>query len=234
MKLFIDIHSHILPGMDNGCETREEASAMIRAYEDLGTEAVICTPHFGLYGVRGRDEEKAWSWLRSVETSVRFYPGNQILLTRFTLEDLRREDIRTLAGSKWTLVDYEEVTFRSKGLDILGGLKWMAESEFVPVLGQPERYPCMQQDRDLLKRIEEAGVYFQVNAGDLFSGDSGIRETTRYLLENRLASFVGSNAHTAMELEPVKEGLRWIYDHCPEEYADAVVHDNTAKIIMMP
>ena len=68
MKSFIDIRSHILPGMDNGCETREEMTAMIRAYEELGTEAVICTPHFGLYGVKGRDEDKAWNWLRAARS----------------------------------------------------------------------------------------------------------------------------------------------------------------------
>ena len=55
---------------------------------------------------------------------------------------------------------------------------------------------------------------------------------TQYLLRSKMVSFIGSDAHGISHRPPmVGNGIRWIYDHLPEDYADAIVHDNAAKII---
>jgi tyrosine-protein phosphatase YwqE len=232
MKPFIDVHSHILPGVEDiGCASKEEALAMLKLYEDAGVEAVVCTPHFGIHGIRGANVSEAFSWIQSVDSPVKRYLGQQVLLTRYTLQDARRGIAKTMAGSNQILVDYEEGVFYSASADILDGMKMLAESEYIPILAQPEKYPGLQQYPDICRQIVDAGARLQINVGNVFCDNVKICDTVRFLLENRLVSYVGSNAHNPEEMKQMDDGLKWIYDHCPQEYADAVVHDNAVRII---
>jgi tyrosine-protein phosphatase YwqE len=73
----------------------------------------------------------------------------------------------------------------------------------------------------------------QINAYDVYENSNPLTvKTTQYLLNNKLVSFIGSDAHGAKRRSPaLSAGVKWIYDHCPEAYSDAIVHDNAAKII---
>ena len=108
MKQLIDIHSHILPGVEDiGCPTKREARAMLKVYESMNAEAVICTPHFGVHGVKGANVAASFGWIQEIKSPVKRYLGQQILLTRFTLQDARRGIAKTLADSDRRFVDYE-------------------------------------------------------------------------------------------------------------------------------
>lgn len=234
MKKVIDIHSHILPGVDDGCPDREEALATLKIYEEQGTEAVICTPHFGNCGKKGADVEGAFAWLSSVESPVKLYLGNEILLTRFSLEDTRRNIARRMAGSDRILIEFEEWGDYFAGLDeIMDGVKFTADSEFIPILAHAERYDCLQKDPGAYYRIRELGAEIQINAWSICEEQ---KESTvaaaRFLLENQLAGYLGSDAHGEHHRPPkLAKGVQWIYEHCTEEYADAVVHDNAARLL---
>ena len=235
MKPVIDIHSHILPRVDDGCPNREEALAMLRMYEEQGAEAVVCTPHFGPCARQGADTEGAFAWLSSAETSVKLYQGNEILLTRYTLQDTRRGIARPLAGSGRLLIEFDEwgEFTRTGAEEIVEGLRQLGDSEFIPVLAHAERYGCLQKAPDLFFRIAENGAELQINAYDVCENSSPETvKTTRFLLENRLAKYLGSDAHGAKRRPPrLAAGVAWIYANCPEEYADAVVHDNAAELL---
>ncbi len=71
----------------------------------------------------------------------------------------------------------------------------------------------------------------RLNLRNVFSDNPDIQRTAKFLIDNRLAAFVGSNAHNTEELAQVKDGIRWVYDHCPEKYADAIIHDNAYEIV---
>lgn len=231
MKQLIDIHSHILPGVEDvGCPTKKEARAMLKAYEALNAEAVICTPHFGIHGVKGANVAESYQWIQTINSPVKRYLGQQILLTRFTLQDARRGIAKTLADSDRLFVDYELGVCYSAAVDIIDGMKELAKSEYKPILVQPEKYPGLQQYPELCCEIVNAGAQLQVNLRNIFSDNPDIRRTAQFLIDNRLAAFAGSNAHNTEELALVKDGIRWIYDHCPEKYADAIIHDHAAAI----
>ena len=232
MKQLIDIHSHILPGVEDvGCPTKKEARAMLKAYEALNAEAVICTPHFGIHGVKGANVAESYQWIQTINSPVKRYLGQQILLTRFTLQDARRGIAKTLADSDRLFVDYELGVCYSAAVDIIDGMRELAKSEYKPILVQPEKYPGLQQYPELCCEIVNAGAQLQVNLRNIFSDNPDIRRTAQFLIDNRLAAFAGSNAHNAEELALMKDGIRWIYDHCPEKYADAIIHDHAAAII---
>ena len=230
MKKVIDIHSHILPGVDDGCPNRTEAQAMLKMYEEQGAEAVVCTPHFGVCALPGTDVEGAFAWLCSVESPVKLYLGNEILMTGQTLDDVRRGIARQVPGSDRILIEFDEWEEEDW---IISEVLRAAESEFVPVLAHAERYRNLQDRPELYHQIAEYGAEIQINA---WSVREEHREETRsaaqYLLENRLVSYIGSDAHGAKRRPPrLEKGIQWIYDNCPEEYADAVVHDNAARIL---
>lgn len=230
MKPIIDIHSHILPGVDDGCPDREQALAMLRMYEEQGAEAVICTPHFGICARKGADVEGAFEWLCSVESPVKRYLGNEILLTRYTLQDTRRGIAHRIAGSDRILIEFDEYADPE---DIAEGMRWAGDSEYRPILAHAERYRLLRKKPELWHRIAENGAAIQINAYSICEDSNpDTVKAARYLLENRLVSFIGSDAHGADKRPPrLQTGVQWIYDHCPEEYADAVVHDNAWKLL---
>ena len=234
MKKIIDIHSHILPAVDDGCPSQQEALAMLKMYEAQDAEAVVCTPHFGDCGKKGADVEGAFAWLRSVESPVKLFLGNEILLTRDSLQDVRRGIARRIAGSDRILIEFEEWGYHFAGLDeIMDGLKFAADSEFIPILAHAERYNCLQNNPEMYYRIRKLGAEIQINAWSVCEEQKeSTMAAVRFLLANQLAGYLGSDAHGEHHRPPkLAKGVKWIYDHCPEMYADAVVHDNAAKIL---
>ena len=233
MKRVIDIHSHILPGVDDGCKTKEEALAMLKMYEEQEAEAVICTPHFGPCSKFGADIYEAFNWLSSTGSPVKLYLGNEILFTRSTLVDVRRRTANSLAGSKHILVEFEDWMKHTPAEDILIATQWLAQSEYTPILAHPERYKSLQYNPDFCRKIAKTGTKLQINAYDIYDSQNlETKKLTQQLLKKRLVSFIGSDAHGADRRSPaLKSGIQWIYDNCPEDYANAIVHDNAEKII---
>jgi len=233
MKKIIDIHSHILPGVDDGCGSKEEALEMIKIYEEQNVEAVICTPHFGPCGITGADVEAAFNWLTSTGSNVKLYLGNEILFTLNTMFAVKFGLARRMNNSRYILVEFDDWLYHSSAGEIVAGLKILSKSKYEIILAHPERYTSLQNNLDYYDMITKLGVKLQVNAYDIVKNKN--QQTviaSRYILNNKLASFIGSDAHGAERRRPeLKDGVKWIYDHCPEDYADAVVHDNAKKII---
>lgn len=232
MKKIIDIHSHILPNVDDGCETKEEAKEMLAQYEEQNVEAVICTPHFGPCAMPHAEVNKAYDWIRNINSPVSLYLGNEILMANSTIRDLYRGKARTLAGTNWVLLEFENWYYCTPGDTMLACCKAISELGYSPIVAHPERYESLQENPDMCKAIADCAK-LQVNAYDIYSNPkTQITRTSQSLLTNGLVSFIGSDAHGSKRRAPaLSTGVQWIYDHCPTEYADAVVHDNAAKII---
>jgi len=233
MKPVIDIHSHILPYVDDGSRSADESKAMLSMYESQNTEALICTPHFGPCAVQGVNVQGVFDWFSSTSSSVKLYFGNEINYTDSTLSDVRQGRAKTLAGSNYILVEFETWSFQSDALMIYSNMKRLTASEYIPVLAHAERYESLQYQEHFYEKLTKSGVKLQINAYDIYETQNrGIKRTTQMLLKNKLVSFIGSDAHGISRRAPaLQTGVRWVYDHCPQDYADAIVHDNAAKII---
>ena len=232
MKRIIDIHSHIIPFVDDGSGSMQETMEMLKAYEDQNVEAVICTPHFGPCAIPGVNVESAFEWLKSTSKDVKMYLGNEILLTSLTLQDVRRGRARTMNNTDWILIEFEEWLLRFSAKEILACVKWMACSEYKIILAHPERYTDLQFHPRICDQITKAGVKLQINAYDICENkDEHITRLTQYLLKKKLVSFIGSDAHGMHRFPALTNGVKWIYDNCPKDYADAIVHDNAERII---
>jgi protein-tyrosine phosphatase len=204
----IDLHSHILPGLDDGPRTLEGSLELARAAVAEGTATMLATPHVNDYADIGPEEVAAGlDVLRPalVEAGIplEVLPGGEIAI--------------------WKLADLDAAALRALALG--GGPYLLVESPFSPMAGEfeppvldlqaqghrvllahPERCPAFQREPARLRRLVEAGVLVQVTAGSI-SGAFGasVKRFTAALLRDELVHVVASDAHDAVNRPP---GLR--------------------------
>jgi protein-tyrosine phosphatase len=197
-KLVIDLHCHVLPGIDDGPETIEESMALARAAAANCVGMIVATPHVSWRYpndaatiAAGVEELNARLSAEGVELEV--FPGAEIALTH--LPELGREQLSrlALAGGRWLLVE-PPFTPIASGLDSL--VLDLRQRGHGVVLAHPERCPAFHRDTQMLESLVDAGVLTSITAGSLvgrFGG--GVRRFALKLLHSGLVHNVASDAH---------------------------------------
>jgi protein-tyrosine phosphatase len=198
----IDLHSHILPGVDDGARTLEDSLDIARAALEDGITAIAATPHVRSdYPTSAGLMEERLAELRAElarrQIPLEVLPGGEIAddwIDRLSVEDLRRFG---LAGNpRYLLVETPYYAWPHVLLDRLLSL---GASGITPVLAHPERNAEVQTRPDLLVPLVRAGVLVQVTAASL---DGRVGKRARAcglsLVEHGLAHLIGSDAHQAL------------------------------------
>ena len=225
----IDLHTHILPGLDDGARTLDDALDMARAFVADGVTAVAATPH-----VRDDYPTSAEVMLRAVDSLRRalddegvpltVLPGAEVAvdwIARLDEAELRR---LTLAGSgRYILV---ETPYYGWPVELVERLLGLRVAGFTPVLAHPERNGEVQATPSLLAPLVHGGTLVQVTAASL-DGRLGARprDTALRLITTRLAHLVASDAHTpdvrAAGMRPAADGIqnaalaKWLVEDVP-------------------
>lgn len=200
MNGFIDIHSHVLPLVDDGAETVEMALLMLKTAAEEGIDTIILTPHQKAdrrcvtpEGILHRMKELQEA-ADAEEIPIRLYPGNEIFYRHGLAELLEQGKIRTLADSRYVLIEFfpgEDYAYIRDALGRVGSFGYL------PVLAHVERYA------NVIKRIEkvrglkeDTGCYLQVNAASV-TGEYGLttKNVTRKLVKEGLVDFIATDAH---------------------------------------
>lgn len=228
----IDLHSHILPGLDDGAQTLEESLAMARVAVDGGVASMAATPH--CREDRTLEVYAAWHLLRDAlrENGIplRLFPGMEIFGTRETARLLREGRLFTLNGSRYPLIEFP---FRSDGEEETWILRSVRRLGFVPVVAHPERYDYVQQNPEIIDRWYRMGCRMQVNRGSLL-GRFGPRaqETGMELVERGFAALVASDAHSPQLRTPWLEDVRRLLEEEVSPLcARTLLLDNPRKIL---
>jgi protein-tyrosine phosphatase len=197
----IDLHCHVLPGVDDGPATLEDSLELCRAAVAAGTKTIVATPHV------------SWDWpgvtaqvvaegvarvneaLAAAEIDLEVRPGAEIAMTR--AGDLSDEELvgMRLGGGPYLLIECP-YSPASAGLDSI--LTEIAARGHRIVLAHPERCPAFHRDVDLLRSFVDAGMLTSFTAG-AFSGRFGrtIERLSRRLLEEGLVHDIASDGHGA-------------------------------------
>jgi len=191
----IDLHSHVLPGLDDGAADLDEAVAICRAAAEDGIEVLAATPHVrDDYPTTPDQMEEALAAVRAAAgDSVRLVSGGEIDLGR--LDGLRDELARfALAGNpKYLLV---ETPYAGWPLDLPEKLFRLLAEGITPVLAHPERNGEVQQRPELLEPIVAGGTLVQLTAASIDGRMGGrARSCAATLLDRNLAHLLASDAH---------------------------------------
>lgn len=231
----VDIHCHLLPGVDDGSKDWDKTLQMLQvAYED-GIRKVIATPHFGCHGFMA-DKQKRTALVAEANARIcdrypdmRVFEGCEIYaFTSGIEENIYHGKSGTLADSRYVLL---ELSMKSTAQEILKRARELANVGLKPIVAHVERYESIRH----IEQVEELAsvAYIQVNAGSIM-GDLGftVKRFARRLLAHELVSFVATDAHGVNHRPPrLRECYQTVCMLCGEEYAARLFCDNPNSII---
>lgn len=199
----IDIHSHILPAIDDGAETLEESLAMARLAVAGGVTDLVCSSHSAeLFemGPQAALQERVNTLQAAVDAAsipLRLWPGMEIFLTPETPRHLAAGRAWGLAGGRYVLV---EVPYEPWPAHTEQTLFELQVAGYLPILAHPERYVAIQHDPNVLYRLVERGILAQVTTG-AFDGHFGAatRRCAITLCEHGLVQILASDSHSAYD-----------------------------------
>lgn len=233
----IDLHCHILPGIDDGPKTREEAIAMCRLAHADGCRAMVATPHQrrGRWwnSDRAAIAELAKDLQAALGTQMRILVGGEVHVDSELLAEvgkLPEGGICTLAGSRYLLIELDD---RGRAGEAISLVHELAVAGWIPVVAHPEFIPWLAGDLDLTARLVSLGARMQVTAMSV-TGDfgKGPQADTHALLEAGLAHFVASDCHGTQRRPP---GLRRAYQMIAARWgadlAKRLVSDNPRAVV---
>lgn len=196
----IDIHSHLLFGIDDGSRSIEESIYIINKLSKIGYTDIILTPHFinGSSYMSSRENnlellKKLKVGLIKYKVPVNLYLGNEIYIDSEIIDLFKKGIISSLNNSKYLLIELpmsgENEIYYDVFLDLIN-------MGYKVVLAHPERYISFQKDFNKVYELKELGVLFQCNVGSIL-GDYGsnAKKTIKRLLKEHLISFMGTDIH---------------------------------------
>ena len=232
----IDIHCHILPGVDDGAKNIEQSLEMLKIAAEDGITAIIATPHFHYRRghakpeeVRGKVQElNAAAKAEGINITV--YPGNELYYTHELLEKVKAGEALTMADSDYVLLEFFPDVEKSKIQRAV--YKFLGEG-YYPIIAHMERYEAFQKDRDFAYTIEEMGAYYQINAGSLMgSAGWGTKRFAKLMLEQGMVKFIATDAHDTEKRCPAfGKAAEWISKKYGEEDLKEYLQNNPRMIL---
>lgn len=195
----IDIHSHILPDIDDGSKSKDMTFEMLYKAVNSGTKKIIATPHYciGYWQVPYYEVKEMVNNLRSdineINLDINIYHGQEIYFNNNLVKWYEEGIIGTINDTRYMLIELPIDKFDNDVLDIFYELQIKG---IKIVLAHPERYIPIINDPTNINEFIKEGILFQVNSGSLL-GTFGkkVKKTAEILINNNIYNFIGSDAH---------------------------------------
>jgi len=229
----IDIHCHLLPGVDDGAEDEQTAVAMCRLAAEHGTTDLVATPHANhrYEYSRERCEELRRRVQELAGPSPRIYLGCDFRLTYDNIEAALAEPGRfTINGGQYLLVEFSDQVIAA---GTSGAFARLGEVGITPVITHPERNPLLRNHHGRLAVWVERGCLIQVTGQSLLGrfGNSA-REAGIKLIGSGLAHIVASDGHDVEKRPPVlDDSLAFVVDRWGEELAQQLFVENPRAVV---
>lgn len=207
-SLVVDVHSHLIPGIDDGAKNMQESLELIKELSNLGYRKLIITPHimYDTYRNNSKDIIQKLDDLRvnisknnlkiEIECAAEYY------LDEHFIQLLKNKDILTF-GSNYLLF---ETSYIARPYALHEQIFLMKSLGYKPVLAHPERYLYMHNDFKEYKRVKDMGVFFQINLNSLIGYySSPVKKAVEWLVDNGLVDFAGSDTHKMRHIDFLKK-----------------------------
>ena len=215
-RLVNDVHSHFIPGIDDGAQTLEDSLELLQAFQDIGYKKVITTPHVmsdhyrntpeiilgGLETVKKGAQEMGLSI--EVQAAAEYYLDSD-------LEGLvERNEVLTF-GDNYLLF---ELPFISEPAILNSIIFTMQTGGYRPVLAHPARYTFWHSNYERYQEIFEKGVILQLNMGSILGAyGPAVKRTAEKLIDDDMVRLIGSDCHNIGHAEMLVEALKEPYLH---------------------
>ena len=221
----IDIHCHILPALDDGAVSLEEAKSMLEEAEKIGIKEIVATPHLK-WGEKIFTREEVEASIRLMPNFLKIYPGSEVPLLE---APQLLEEGKIISTGKIVLLDVppiggliglEQIVFR------------LALKRLTAVMAHPERNPFFIKDKERLQHLKNMGALFQINASSLL-GIQGkeMRRSAEQLIEWGFADILASDAHNPEAFKYLKEAISLVAKRWGKEIAEAMTRANIEPLL---
>lgn len=199
-RFVIDIHSHILPGLDDGCATMDESIQSARILQQQGISTLIATPHY-LPGHYETTPDIIRSAVRELDKRFRtegirlnLLPGCEIMIHQGITERILAGELMTVGdGGTYALVEFPPYEIPWYAISVL---EHMVESGITPILAHPERYTMLHRDLDEPRTWYFKGILAQLDIASLFGlHGSDVQRYAELMIRNHLIHLLGSDLH---------------------------------------
>lgn len=236
MTGYVDIHTHIIPGVDDGSQSMEQSIKMAEIMNEQGITAAIATPHY-YPGGRNTSPTELQSQFELLQNNLmkagnplKLHLGNEIYYRSSVSELLETHLAKTLTGSFYVLVEFnpgEEYSY------IRNAAYQLLSNGYIPILAHVERYRHLTLHMDRVEEVRDMGACIQVNAAGI-TGDMGreIKKAAHQMLKQELVHFVATDTHDTEKRAPLlQKAAAVISKKYGEDYMTDLLYRNPMKVI---
>lgn len=235
MGKYIDIHIHMIPGMDDGPKSPDQSFQMLKQAQENQVGAIVATTHYCPFRWKW-DGERYEEGFRLVRTEaeklgISLYRGNEIYYHNNALDALDSGVCQTLAGSRYALVEFP---YEIMEMDLENAVLSFLHNGYRPVIAHGERYECMVRSRELARELTSRGAVLQVNGGSIIRAYQGFlgKSVVKRWLKEKLIHVVGSDAHnTKSRKNNLAECAQVLEKRCGAVYMKELLYGNARRIL---
>ena len=207
-RLQIDLHSHLIPGIDDGAKTLEQSIELITSLANLGFKKLIITPHI-MIDAYPNDEKDILNRLnilkleiKKIDLDIQLEAAAEYYMDEGFLSHLENP---LLINGEYLLF---ETSYMSKPMNMEELIYEIASRGYKPILAHPERYRYIKDLKKEYYRLKELGVYFQLDTSSLggYYGQDAMEKAT-FLMNEGLVDFVGSDTHNKKHIKNLEKTL---------------------------
>lgn len=229
----IDIHTHILPGVDDGSQDMEQTIEILNEAKKYGVTDIIFSSHFSeRYKDSLAERRKIFKRVKpqADEIGVNIYLGNEMFIASDLMEQIQKKKACSLNDSRYVLFEFPLHDKRLDMIEVINSIKMAGK---VPILAHPERYRYFNDMPEIFNDFVDMGVLLQCNIGSLVGQYGSKAEIiSRKLLKCGLVSFLATDTHRPDVVYPnLPEIYKKIKGMIGEEELKKLIEDNPRKVI---
>lgn len=233
----IDIHSHILPGVDDGSKNMDMTVRMLHMEYEQGIRKIFSTPHYSVnmppdYGKRVKETYLNVQRKAAEEfDDMSIYLGEELYMENGIVDALKKGQAFTMNGTSYVLCEF---AFGGGYHQMYGGIRQLIQARYKPVMAHVERYKCLYGHMERIEELRQMGVLMQMNAECILG--SPVSGSVRYgkkLLKECVIEFVASDTHNITDRCPdIGPSIKKIRKLCGEKEMEKVLYENAASILI--
>ena len=229
----IDLHSHIIPNVDDGSRSLEDSVNLIKESIKLGITDIVFTPHFEsipnrmIPNININESFNAFKkHLEDENLNINIYLGNEITINDNLIKDLKNSKCLSINGSKYILLELDFFAAEEE----IGELIYELElAGYSVIIAHAERY--MYADYKYIEMLVREGALIQINATSIITKHLFLRKFIMKLIKNNLVHFVSSDVHFGRE-NKMLEAYQMVAKKFNKDIANKLFIENPRKVLL--